>query len=82
MAAPLTHNPIKVSITGQIAEVRREIEMRHKVYGERVRKRTMRESEMHLAIGTMEAVLRTLEFCRDNEAAIRAFVASRKGTSS
>jgi hypothetical protein len=79
MNAPLTRDRPKVSILSQIAEVKREIEMRERVYGERVRKRAMRESEAQLLIGRMEAVLATLEFCRDHEADIRAFMASRKG---
>ncbi|RRH98045.1 hypothetical protein EH240_19810 [Mesorhizobium tamadayense] len=67
----------KVSITGQIAEVQREIALRRNVYPIRVRDRKMKQAEADLCMRRIEAVLATLMFCQANEADIRAFIAAK-----
>lgn len=65
---------MKLSIHAQIEEVQREIELRRKVYPHQVATGKMRESVAALHIQRMEAVLTTLQWLRDNEAAIRSKV--------
>ena len=60
-----------VSIAGQISEVEREISMRREVFPRQVQRRMMKESEAELKIAYMEAVLRTLRWLQQNEAAIK-----------
>jgi hypothetical protein len=66
---------VPYSLTAQIAEVTRELEMRPGVYS---RIPAMRGSvgEMHIAI--MRDVLGTLQWLRENEAFIREAVAARR----
>ncbi|RUW31054.1 hypothetical protein EOA37_33240 [Mesorhizobium sp. M2A.F.Ca.ET.015.02.1.1] len=71
----------KVSITGQIAEVQREIALRRNVYPTRVRDGKMRQGEADLCMRRIEAVLATLMFCQANEADIRAYIADKKAVS-
>lgn len=65
----------RASLSAQIAEVRREIDQRRRVYGRLVAARKMREAEANLLIATMEAVLETLTWIQRNEAVVRAAVA-------
>lgn len=48
------------SLDTQIAEVRREIQMRRQVYPSQVRMRRMKEGEAELKIAIMESVVVTL----------------------
>ncbi len=68
----------KVSIIGQIAEVKREIALRQGVYPRRVSEGKMRQGEADLLMERIQAVLATLLFCQENEADIRAFIAAKK----
>lgn len=68
----------KVSIIGQIAEVKREIALRQGVYPRRVSEGKMRQGEADLLMERIQAVLATLLFCQENEADIREFIAARK----
>ncbi|MGC4409584.1 hypothetical protein D4A92_19875 [Rhizobium rosettiformans] len=67
----------KISIIGQIAEIEREIAMRERVYPERVRTGKMRQAEAEMLMERALAIRATLMFCREHEADIRAFMASR-----
>jgi len=67
----------KISLAGQIAEVKRELALRKTVYAQRVRDRKMRAAEAELCIARMEAVLATLLFCQRHEKAIREYIASK-----
>ena len=55
----------RVSLADQIAEVRREVEMRRKVYGRLVNFGKMTDEEAATRTQNMAAVLRTLETLRD-----------------
>lgn len=66
------------SIIGQIAEAERELAMRHSVYPRRVAAGKMRQGEAELLISRQEDIIKTLKWCSDNEADIRAFVAAKK----
>jgi hypothetical protein len=63
----------KISLIGQIAEVRRELAMRHQVYPRQVSAQKMRSQESEMLIGRMEAVLETLEFVQRHEAEFREY---------
>lgn len=64
------------SIRDQILEVEREIGQRESVYARLVAARKMRKAEAEFFMGRMKAVLKTLEWLRDNETAIKAKVAA------
>lgn len=68
----------KISIIGQIAEVQREILMREQVYAKQVREGKMKPEEATMLMDRMRAVLSTLQFCRENEADIRAYIQAKK----
>jgi hypothetical protein len=68
----------KISIIGQIAEIDREIALRQNVYPKRVREGKMKQEEANMLLDRARAIRATLIFCKDNEADIRAYVASRK----
>lgn len=68
----------KVSIIGQLAEVEREIAMREQVYPRQVSAGKMRQAEAELLMERIHAVRATLIFCREHEADIRAYIASKK----
>lgn len=55
----------RVSLADQIAEVRREIAMRQKVYPRQVHFGKMTDEEAAMRTQNMAAVLRTLETLRD-----------------
>ena len=67
----------KISIIGQIAEIDREIAMRQRVYPEQVRTGKMRQAEADMLMERAYAIRATLMFCREHEADIRAYMASR-----
>ncbi len=69
-------------IEEQIAEVKREIALRKRVYPHRVITRAMSQDESDRHMERMEAVLRTLMWVETNEALIREWVAQRKGEAS
>lgn len=82
MAVPLTReqHPPKVSIAGQIAEVRRELALRAQVYPQRVREGKMKQSEADLCMERMQAVHRTLEFMQEHrDTIVRAVMAKTGG---
>jgi hypothetical protein len=66
----------RASLSAQIAEVRREIDQRQRVYARLVSAHKMREGEAALLIANMEAVLETLTWLQRNEAVVRAAVAA------
>ena len=68
---------VKVPITGQIAEVTRELALRRNVYPGLIRNRKMREVEAELCTARMQAVLATLMFCQEHEADIREYIAAK-----
>jgi len=72
----------KIHIASQIAEVRREIALRKNVYPGLVAKGKLRQSEADLCLARMEAVHATLMFCSENEADIRAYMASKREAAS
>jgi hypothetical protein len=69
----------KVSIAGQIAEVRRELALRSNTFPRLVAAGKLRQGEAELCTARMEAVLATLMFCQTHEAAIREYIAERRG---
>ena len=69
----------KISLTGQIAEVERELALRRSVYPRQVDSGKMKQSLAELLIERMEAVQQTLMWLQRHEADVRAFVEARKG---
>jgi hypothetical protein len=67
----------KFSIHQQIDEVKREIRMREEVYPRQVRSGVLRQSIADYQMQRMKAVLATLEWVRDNETDVRAFVIAK-----
>lgn len=61
-------------IDEQIAEVRRELALRRRVYPEMIRAGKLKRSTADYSMHCMESVLTTLEFVRCNRAAIVAAV--------
>lgn len=68
----------KISIGEQIAEVEREIALRKNVYPTFIANKRMTQADANQHRDRLEAALVTLLWCRDNEAAIRAWAASRE----
>ena len=62
---------MKHSLTAQLEEIDREIELREKVYPRLVAKREMRESVAALHVDRMRAVRATLVWLQDNENLIK-----------
>lgn len=69
----------KVPLTGQIAEVKRELALRANTYPRLIAAGKMRQGEADLCTGRMEAVLATLMFCQEHEASFRQYIAERRG---
>lgn len=65
---------MKFSLNQQIEEVEREVKLREDVYSRQVAQGKMRQSIADYHLGRMKAALATLQWIRDNEAAIRAAV--------
>jgi hypothetical protein len=55
-----------IPLDEQIAEVEREIRLRHRVYGRRVSDRKMSQAQANKQIGLMEAVLDSLRWMKDH----------------
>lgn len=68
----------KISIVGQIAEIDREIAEREKLYPRLVREGRMKEEQRVMLMDRIHAIRATLMFCREHEAAIRAYMADKK----
>jgi hypothetical protein len=70
----------KYSLTSRIHEVQREIEMRERVYARQVYPNSVWRSkgEADLALDIMRDVGATLEWLKENEADIRAFIDARR----
>ncbi|WP_163266515.1 hypothetical protein [Chelativorans alearense] len=68
----------KAPIASQVAEVRRELALRANTYPRLIAAGKMRQAEADLCKARMEAVLATLMFCQEHEAAIRAYMAERR----
>lgn len=66
------------SIVQQIEEVEREIALRKNVYPRLVHRGEMRQSVADYHMARMAAVLRTLEWSRDNRESVIALIRSRK----
>lgn len=64
------------SINQQIEELRREIKLRERVYPHQVAKRNFTQSEADYFMGRMQAALRTLEWVKRHERAIRDAIAT------
>lgn len=62
----------RYSLTTQIAEVARELQMRRQVYPGLVNSRAKRQAEADMQIAIMEGVLATLQWLQKNEDAIKA----------
>lgn len=67
----------KISIIGQISEIDREIQQREALYPRLVREGKMKEEMRVLLMDRIYAVRATLLFCKENEAAIRAYMAEK-----
>jgi len=68
------------SLIAQIQEVERELGKRKDVYPRLVKTRKLRQSEADFYMGRMEAVLVTLRWLQEHEAAVRAAVDLGVGT--
>lgn len=68
----------KISIIGQITEIDREIAMRESVYPRQVSAGKMRQAEADMLMERIFAIRATLVFCREHEADIRDYIASKK----
>jgi hypothetical protein len=68
----------KISITGQIAEVKRELAMREQVYPRQVAAGKMKAGEADMLMDRMRAVLATLMFCQQHEQDIRRYMDAKK----
>ncbi|MGE0231732.1 MAG: hypothetical protein AB7O39_03425 [Flavobacteriaceae bacterium] len=69
---------IKRSIQAQIAEAKRELQMRKEVYGRRVSMHKMKQGESDELILIQENIIATLEWCRDNRGLCVEFEKARK----
>jgi hypothetical protein len=69
---------MKISIGQQIEEVQRELVQREKVYPRLVTAGKLKRSHAEYQTERMRAVLATLQWLSDNEAAIKDSLAARK----
>lgn len=65
-----------VDLPTQVAAARRELEMRRRVYPHWVNVKKMGQAKADEEIANMEAIIRTLEWLAENEAKIKARVAT------
>lgn len=72
----------KFSIQSLVKEAQRELAMRKQVYPRRVGQGKMRGAEADMLIEMLAAIIETLRFCENNEAAIREFFAVKGETTS
>ena len=70
---------MKISLSQQIDEVKRELGERDRVYKRLVATHKMRESVADYQVARMRAVLATLEWFQKHEAKIRAFMGADDG---
>lgn len=68
----------KISIIGQIAEIDREIKQREHLYPRLVNEGRMKMAEAEMLMERIHSVRRTLVFCKEHEANIRAYMAAKK----
>lgn len=68
---------MKISLNQQIEEVSREMEQRGYVYPRLASKGRERQSVLNYQTERMTAVLRTLEWLRDNEAKIKSTIGAQ-----
>lgn len=68
---------MKISLNQQIDEVSRELEQRDRVYPRQVASGAMRQSIADYQVARMSAVKTTLEWLRENETDVRAYVAAK-----
>ena len=68
---------MKISLSQQIDEVERELRMRAEVYPRWVRNGKLRQSIADYQVERMEHVKASLEWLRDNETDVRAYVATK-----
>lgn len=66
----MTH---KFTINHQIAEVLREISMRETTYPRRVSEGKLKQKNADYQMGGILAVLKTLQYVKENDAAFRAY---------
>jgi hypothetical protein len=68
----------KISIIGQIAEIKREIKDRDQRFEQLIRSGKMRREEAEMLMQRIHAVLTTLEFCQHHKPAIEEYMAAKK----
>lgn len=64
----------KHTIAQQVSEAQRELSMRQSVYPGMVGRGKMRQGEADHRIDLQRSIIKSLEFLRDNEADIRAYI--------
>lgn len=69
---------MRISLTAQIAEVEYELGQRATVYPRIAQKSPNRRSELELHVERMQAVEATLQWLRENETDVRAYVKAKK----
>ncbi len=72
--------PQKITLAQQIDEVERELQQRAAVYPRQVSANKMSQTRADFHVARMRAVLRTLCWLKEHEAAIRAAAAGRADT--
>jgi len=65
----------KWTLSDGIAEVKREIGLRQRVYPQFVARQSMSQHEADAHMKAMEGVLKFLQFCGNNEVRLRSFFA-------
>ena len=70
---------IKISLAQQLQEAEREFAISKSVYPSLVARKKMKESEMKFRLAAKGAIIGTLRWLRDNEAAVRAAVKPKGG---
>lgn len=69
---------VKISIGQQIEEVRRELDQRARVYPRLIDMKKLKRTHADYQTARLEAVLRTLEWLRDNQDKIKAMSGDRE----
>ena len=69
---------MKLSLVGQITEVKREIAMRERVYPYHVKQLKMKQGEADYHLAAIKSVLSSLEFLQEHECAIREYIRAKK----
>lgn len=68
----------KISIIGQIAEVKRLIGDLEQRYGQLVNAGKMRSEEAEMLMQRLYAILKTLEFCQQHKTGFEEYLAAKK----